>query len=287
MAPLAGLSGLYGIENQATGVTDAGVLEAHAAPGTPDSTHATPGDSAGQLYPAGFGVGYNATAYPTEISRNGQTGEFYEASGYELDETPSTHSAPWPRGIVQDSYETPGMLAVVSEQIGIPHAIDQGGPSAFNENSMVAHAEPTNYTTDRYDAPNTNILASNIPGQLRGAGTGGGGQASKDVDQGYGQLNTLDEFQRGHSIRRVQHDSLVFDYTALNGGKRPFIPRTDLGVQPAFDGPDSPYNEIQGGISGANLPDRTGGATFPTPYEPIPDPTVAPSYANDDDVWAY
>ena len=85
----------------------------------------------------------------------------------------------------------------------------------------------------------------------------------------------------------MQHDKLHFDYTDLNGGARPFIPRTDLGIQPAFDGPDSPYNDVQGGIDGSFTPDRQGGATFPTPSIPVPDPTVAPSYSNADDIWAY
>jgi hypothetical protein len=288
MAPLAGLSGLYGVENDATGVTDEGVLESHAAPGTPDSAHATWGDSANQSYPAGYGVGYHATAYPQELStEDRQTGEFYDAAGVEQDETPNVHSAPWPRGIIQDSYADAGMLALASDQMNIPHGINQGGPRAYNQFSQVAREEPTNYTTDRYDAPNTNVLAENIPGQLRGSGAGGGGQAGKDTSQGYGQLNSIDEFTKGHSIRRVQHDPLHFDYTALNGGERPFIPRMALGIQPTFDGPDSPYNEVQGGIDGSFLPDRQGGATFPTASVPIPDPTVAPSYTDTEDVWSW
>lgn len=288
MAALAGLSGLYGVQNDATGVSDEGVLESHAAPGTPDKIHAIPGDSADQSYPAGWGVGYKATAYPQEIStEDRQTGEFYDAVGVNQDETPTVHGTPWPRGIIQDSYENTGMLAVAGEQMNIPHAINQGGPEAYNQFSQVGRESPTDYTTDRYDAPNTNVLATNVPGQLRGAGMGGGGQASKDTSQGYGELNTIDEFTKGHSIRRVQHNPLHFDYTALDGGDRPFIPRMALGIQPTFDGPDSPYNDVQGGIGGSFQPDRQGGATFPTASVPIPDPTVAPSYIDAEDVWSY
>jgi hypothetical protein len=288
MAGLAGLSGLYGVENDATGVSDEGVLESHAAPGTPDTSHATPGDSSGQTYPAGYGLGYHGTAYPQEIStEDRQTGEFYDAMGVDQDETPNTHSAPWPKGIIQDSYGETGQLSTASEQMSIPHAINRGGPQAYNQFSPTGREEPTNYTTDRYDAPNTNILADGVPAQLRGSGAGGGGQAGKDTSQGYGQLNSIDEFTRGHSIRRVQHDPLHFDYTALDGGERPFIPRPPLGVQPSFNGPDSPYNDVQGGIGGSFQPDRQGGATFPTASVPIPDPTVAPSYVNEEDVWSY
>src|ERR1700749_4828515 len=145
MPPLAGLSGLYGVENQATGVTDEGVLESHAIPGGIDAAHAQPGDTSGESYPAGFGVGYKATAYPTQITRETQTGEFYDAAGVMGDETPTTHSAPWPKGIIQDSYSETGQLAVASEQMTIPHAINQGGPQALNQFSPVGREEPTNY----------------------------------------------------------------------------------------------------------------------------------------------
>lgn len=283
MPALAGLSGLYGTGKPA-GMTDVGVLESRAIPGGLDPMHSHPGDTTGEAYPAGFGAGYKATAYGPDVEVDSQTGEFYDSSfSGGQDRTPSSHSSSWPRGIIQDSYDTPGTLALVNEQMRIPHAIDKGAVNAYTTYSPVGREIPAHYTTDRYDAPNATVLSTTIPGQLRSSSSGG--QAAKDSVQALGALNDLPEFQMGHSIRRVQHDTLHWDYSTLHGGPRPFYPRTPV-VQPAFDGPDSPYGPVQGGIDGSFAPDRTGGATFPTPYPPIPDPTVAASYT-DNDSWAY
>jgi hypothetical protein len=184
------------------------------------------------------------------------------------DRTPTAHDSPYPRGILQQSWDTPDALADAGQQIRSLHAADKGGPRAYTGSDPAGREVPSHYTTARYGAPNDTLLAS-VPGQL--AGTGGTG---KDTSQGFGQLNpTNDEFRRGHSIRRVQHDPVPFDYTNTHGsGIRPFMGRIPI-AQARFDGPDSPYAQ-QGGIDGAQVMMRSGGATPPTAYTAPPDPEM-------------
>jgi hypothetical protein len=180
------------------------------------------------------------------------------------------------------------------------HGTEQGGSIMFNRNDRTGHEEPTNYTTDDYVAPNQSMLAS-VPGQLKGAngsssgmlggggsGHGNAGGSAADPDQGYGVVNSLPEFNAGHSIRRVQHDHMPWDYTLLHGEQSvPFLGRHEIVGQANFDGPDSPYYG-QGNISGGLIP-WEGRIGDPTEYVQPPEPTVLPANQSDDssDVFAW
>ena len=276
-SPLSGLSGLYGNESPDPNQTfDEGVLEAHGS--AVDSSHGDPGNQTpGQLPYAGTTYGQpnqDVQGFTPDYSMRGVGG---------LDQTPSSHANPYPRGIIQQSWDDPDAVARAGVQASELHGIDQGGPRSVLGWSQAGREIQTNYTTDRYDAPNTNDLSSDVPGQLRGTGPMG-----KDTTQGYGKLNPSDpEWQKGHSIRRVQHDKMPMDYTNTHGsGPRPFLGRTPI-AQARFDGPDSPYFSA-GSIDGAQVMMRSGGATDPTPYEPPPDPTIASGLpAGPPSPWAY
>jgi hypothetical protein len=169
------------------------------------------------------------------------------------------------------------------------HGRDLGGVAHFAAHSPAGHEEDTHYTTDDYVAPNDNILSDDLAGQLKGnggySGTGTGG-GNADPTQGYGVLNTMTEFNAGHSIRRVQHDSAHFDFTNTHGTQKvPFYGRHPVQQMP-LDGPDSPYFE-QGDIDGGQVV-WEGRIGYPTPYEQPVEPTIVPAQASaSDDVWAW
>lgn len=280
MAPLKGLSGLYADPQDTTDYFDEGVLEAKA--NAPDSDHSDYGSQSN---------GYSGTV-PTESPFGGQQvydgwdaadaeefgGRGFRVAGTAIEQTPETHSSPYPRGIIQPSWENPDAWADVGEQIASLHSQDLGGPKFYNGNAPAGHEEPTDYTTNRYDAPNENYLAD-TPGQIRGtgfdAGRGGYGGGNADTTQGYGVLNSLPEFQMGHSIRREQHDSAVFDYTNTHGEQHvPFMGRHPVEQMP-LDGPDSPYFD-NGSIDGANVV-WEGRIGDPTVYTQPPEPTTLPA----------
>lgn len=295
MAALQGLSGLYPDPQDTTDYMDEGVLEAHAAPGTPVSDHS----EYGSQY-----LGYSGTI-PTESPfspmsvYDGWSGSndfpmnTFNVPGDEDDHTPTTHASPYPRGILQMSWASPDEAALNNVQAQELHGPDLGGVKFYQMTAPAGHEEDTHYTTDRYDAPNDNYLAPEAAGQLKpgwgNTGTGGGGKSSgggsnADVTQGYGELNTLPEFQMGHSIRRVQHDSAVFDYTNTHGEQNvPFQGRHPVEQMP-FDGPDSPYFE-SGSIDGANVV-WEGRIGDPSPYEQPAEPAIGPALTSQD-VWAY
>jgi hypothetical protein len=211
---------------------------------------------------------YAGTSYGAEVP-TGFTPDYSMRGIGGLDQTPSKHSNPYPRGIIQRSWDDPDAVARNGVQAAELHGTDQGGPRAFGGFNPAGREESTDYTTDRYAAPNDNALDSNVPGQIRGTG-----YALTDTSQGYGKLNNLDEFQRGHSIRRVQHDRMPQDMTNTRGGQDgPFLGRIPI-AQARFDGPDSPYYSA-GAIDQAQVMMRSGGASDPTPYQPPPDPTIA------------
>jgi hypothetical protein len=171
------------------------------------------------------------------------------------------------------------------------HSEGFGGAQFFNQNQLTGHEEETHYTTDDYIAPNDSNLARVTQGQLKpGSGWnsqgGNSGGSNADPDQGYGVVNTMQEFNAGHSIRRVQHDSAVFDYTNTHGEQNvPFMGRHPVEQMP-LDGPDSPYYQ-QGSIDGANTP-WEGRIGYPTPYEQPAEPTIIPApsdYGSDVFAW--
>jgi hypothetical protein len=288
MAALQGLSGLYPDPQDITDVMDEGVLEAGA--NDPHPEHGQYGSQS---------VGYSGTV-PTQSpysefavydgwdrdDTEQYGGMGYNIPGTEANATPVTHSSPYPRGIIQYSVNDENALARAGEQVMLLHSTDLGGPRSYNAHSPAGHEEITHYTTDNYVAPNDNVLSSDLAGQLRGSdGHGIGSHA--DPTQGYGFLNTMTEFNSGHSIRRVQHDTVHFDYTNTHGETAvPFYGRHPVEQMP-LDGPDSPYFE-QGDIDGANVP-WEGRIGYPTPYEQPAEPVIvaAPADTSDNDVWAW
>jgi|HubBroStandDraft_2_1064218.scaffolds.fasta_scaffold34984_6 hypothetical protein len=291
MAPLQGLSGLYADPQDTTDVMDEGVLEAHAAPGTPYAGHSQYGSQSD---------GYSGTVpdhqpyAPQEVYdgwNRADTLQYggigYPETGQEIDRTPWTHVSPYPRGIIQQSWDNPDALARYGVQQTELHGPDLGGVARFSIHSPAGHEEDTHYTTDDYVAPNENVLSSDVAGQLKAGwpnGATGHGAGNADTTQGYGVLNTLPEFQAGHSIRRVQHDTVHFDFTGTHGEQEvPFQGRHPVQQMP-LDGPDSPYFE-QGDIDGANIV-WEGRIGYPTPYDQPAEPTVVAAAAYPD-VWAW
>jgi hypothetical protein len=309
--PLQGLAGLYGPQTDSTDTQymDEGVLEARAAPGTA-TTH---GEWGSQTFGYGGTVPTDPQTDPSQAVYDASAGSeedqywsndfTYETTA--IDHTPTTHDAEWPRGIPQEGFaslSTPGGLEIAGAQMQALHGTNLGGVNHNVLNAPAGHEEATSYTTDDYMAPNENILGSAI-GQLRGAngsssglvggggsGHGNAGGSAADPDQGYGVVNTLPEFNAGHSIRRVQHDRMPWDFTATHGEQEvPFLGRHDLVGQMDFNGPDSPYF-AQGSLGGPGLgvaaPMIYGD---PTEYIQPPEPTVlsAPQNGPDSDVYAW
>jgi hypothetical protein len=291
VAGLQGLSGLAGLQPdpQISGETfDEGVLEARSA-GPVNPEH---GEYGSQSY------GYSGTVpdaspfsgmpvYEGFDPDDGYSPRGAPTVGQPIDRTPNSHRAPYPRGIIQQSWDDPDALALAGEQIAETHDTDLGGPRFFNGFSPVGREEPSHYTTDRYDAPNENYLSPDTPGQLRGNGgngSNGHGQGNADTTQGYGVLNTTPEFQMGHSIRRVQHDTVHFDYTNTHGEQDvPFQGRHPVQQMP-LDGPDSPYFD-NGDIDGANIP-WEGRIGDPSPYVQPVEPTIGTA-PDSQDVYAW
>lgn len=295
MSPLGGLKGLYADPQDTTDVMDEGVLEAKA-----NALHPSHSETGVQAY------GYSGTV-PSEApfgafavydgwdsadaAQYGRIG--FDAPGEALDVTPTTHSSPYPRGLIQQSWDDIDALARVGEQIADLHALDLGGPRQNLGFSPVGREQPTHYTTDRYDAPNQTYQAPDLPGQIRtgfsygggsaNAGANGGG-SNADTVQGYGQLNPLGEFQMGHSIRRVQHDHMPWDYTNTHGEQNVPFPGRHPVQQMPLNGPDSPYFEM-GNIDGANIP-WEGRIGYPTPYQQPSEPTIVDA-SHSSDVWAW
>lgn len=284
--PLSGLSGLYGnMDPDPNQTFDEGVEEAHA--NDPHPGHATYGsNSPGELPYSGtsYGPAGQSLAAGDSFSPFTQLG-----TDEPLDLTPTSHRTPYPRGIRQQSWDTPDGLADAGTQMRQLHGTDQGGPRKFNAFAPGGLQDGGNdVTVDRYGSPDDHVLSANIPGQIRGAGQGGvGSMSGKDSVQGYGSLNNAagDEFSHGHSMRYVGHSSLAFDRTGTGApDARPFLGKLP-NAQARFDGPDSPYYDA-GGIDHVQVMMRSGGASFPSPYTPPPDPTVLPAMVVTDSPFA-
>lgn len=291
MAPLQGLKGLYAQPDpqDTADLMDEGVLESQA--NSLDEEHGQYGSQA---------VGYSGTV-PLESPFGPLAvydgwdqadtlqygGMGFPVPGEDIDQTPVTHVSPYPRGIIQQSWGNPDAAALVGEQMMELHRPELGGTIHKIAYSPAGREEQTHYSTDEYIAPNENYLSPGVPGQLRSAGSRSGngyGAGNADPTQGYGVLNTLTEFNAGHSIRRVQHDRMPWDFTNTHGEQNvPFYGRHPVG-QMSLDGPDSPYF-AQGDIDGANIV-WEGRIGYPTPYVQPAEPTIIPATPQDD-VWAW
>jgi hypothetical protein len=292
VAPLQGLTGLYGDPQDTTDIMDEGVLEARANPLVTD--HSEYGSQSNGYQ----GTVPSASPFSDMAVYDGWTyedtmqfgGGGYNVGGMATDQTPETHSSPYPRGIIQPDWSNPSAYADAAQQMQELHGTDFGGVKFMTGHAPSGHEEETHYTTNRFDAPNENYLSA-APDQLKpsfGHGASGGsglGGGNADPTQGYGVLNTLPEFQMGHSIRREQHDSAHFDYTNTHGEQNvPFYGRHPIQQMP-LDGPDSPYF-AQGSIDGANIP-WEGRIGDPTAYVQSPEPDIAPAAPDGPDLYAW
>lgn len=291
MARLEGLTGLYGAQDQAAaGYVDEGALQAYEQSIPYKDAHAKPGDTSGQTYPAGWGLGYSGQGtYADNVS--GQIAEYTDIPYYVLptdpeaviDRTPSSHGGLYPRPeATQISTLHPDEMAVIGTQARLLHGLDQGGVNAFMDGAG-GHEEETHWTVDRYESPDDVQMGRNSLGQIKPMG-GGGHLGAADVVQGYGRLNDNPEFQHGHSIRYVQHDTVHFDHTLSNGSEGTWLGRHPVGTATSFDGPDSPYGAMGDNRTGLMRAEKRG---YPTEYQQAPNPTVlqvAPGPQND--VWA-
>lgn len=280
MARLAGLTGLNASSDQIQ-YDDAGVLEAHGGP--VDESHGG-GDPGGLNYPAAYGTGWKADPYFPDYELLGENVSSAPlADGVPVDRTPNSHRAPYPRGIIQTDNDLESYQRfAVDRQIQRKelHGKDLGGPKKFNHLDPAGREVESHYTTDRYDAPNTNILSDNVPGQIRGTGAG-----LKGTDQGFGALNDNPEFQTGHSIRRVQHDTLHWDRSLSPNAVAPQVFRGKFPVREAAFDTDSPYEQMGDTSTGQQVMERRG---YPTPPLPPSQPVVIPSSSDGSaDVWAY
>lgn len=302
---MQGLTGLYGNpsgqSSPPTDYMDEGVLEARAAPGTATS-HSEYGNQTfgyGGTVPTDPQTNPSQAAYDAGTDQDSMWGyDFFNFEG-PVNRTPTTHDVAWPRGIPQTgvaSLSTPGGLEEWGETIPVLHGHDLGGVSGMVRVAPAGHEEATHYTTEDFTAPNENILAK-APGQLRGAnasssglaggggsGHGNAGGSAADPDQGYGVVNSLPEFNAGHSIRRIQHDRMPWDFTLTHGEQEvPFYGRHQIVGQANFDGPDSPYFG-QGNISGGQIP-WEGRIGDPTEYVQPPEPTILPAANQQSDAY--
>ncbi len=286
---LLGLTGLYPDPQDTTDVMDEGVLESKA--NVPDPEHGQYGSQAlgySGVIPAEspFSPMSVYDGYDPEYA-NVYGDRDYLVQGEAHDLTPTTHASPYPRGIIQQSWDRPDVLAVVGEQMSQLHSPDYGGVEMLTRKDPAGHEENTDYTTDNYIAPNENYLAP-VAGQLRtqnGRGGGGYNGGNADPTQGYGVLNTLPEFNAGHSIRRVQHDRMPWDFTNTHGEQDvPFYGRHPVGQMP-LDGPDSPYFQ-EGDINGANVV-WEGRIGDPSPYQQPPEPAFSVPDNSEPDVFAW
>jgi len=291
--PLKGLTGMYGDPQDTVDTMDEGVLEAKA-----NALHPDHGSYGSQAY------GYSGTvpdaspfggmtSYDAGMSGDDYSPLPYDASGRMQadgpdDLTPGTsHNAAYPRGIVQPSWDTPGVDYLDGEAMRIIHGTDLGGPEFYVNTAIADNIAGTDWTVDRYDSPDDVALSKSNPGQLKGssASNTGRGGGSADVVQGYGVANTMEEFSHGHSMRYVQHDKMPQDYTNTHGEQDvPFMGKHPINQQPTYLGPDSPYFEM-GDTDGANIV-WEGRIGDPSPYVQPPEPTIGNSPVPED-VWAY
>lgn len=285
--PLQGLTGMYGDPQDTVDLMDEGVLEAHANPLHPD--HGSYGSQAyGYSGTVPLASPFAGTSYDGGMSGQDYTETFYDSPGNPDDQTPTSHAAAYPRGIIQPSWDAPGIDYLDGEAMREVHGADLGGPEFYVNSAIADNLAGTDWTVDRYESVADNILAKSNPDQLRSTGSmsqTGKGAGGADVDQGYGHANSLPEFASGHSIRYVQHDKMPQDYTNTHGEQDvPFWGKHPINQQPNWTGPDSPYFEM-GDTDHAQIP-WEGRIGDPSPYVQPAEPTVGPQLTSED-VWAY
>lgn len=251
MAPLGGLSGLYGAGGP-YGVT-----------GPPLWNMGKPADPRHGIEHAGSVPTLRQYRFPDYGSElDAETLPPMDVPGGDVyDHTPASHAAPWPAGIPFDQ-------STWGDAAHELHGHDLGGV----EFHIKGH-EPREigYTSGRFENPNVNDLSGNVPGQLRGGGV--------DVTQGYGHPNS-GVFGRGNQFRRVASEGILFDRTLHHAGERPFL-GANVPHQVRYDGVDSPYGAY-GDTSQLGIRDTPH--SDPTPYEQPANPRVAPVAPDYNDV---
>lgn len=295
MPPLSGLKGLIPDPQITNQVMDEGVLESkanapHADHGSFGSQHlgysgAVPTQNPYSGFPVydGWNTALSAGEFgPTEFTQYGMRGQ-----DDPIDLTPTTHSSPTPRIGLSSmiAWDNPNGAALVGDQMQQLHGPEFGGTVLKIEFDPTGREEVTHYTTEDFAAPNESYL-STASGQIKsgtlggGGASGGGGRSGSggggsnaDPDQGYGVNNSMERFNTGHSIRRIQHDRMPWDFTNTHGEQNvPFMGRHPVEQMP-LNGPDSPYFEA-GSIDGAQLP-WEGRIGDPTYYVQPPEVTVS------------
>jgi hypothetical protein len=243
-APLSGLTGLYGpSDNEPHGQTG----RDRDQQGTPaDPRHAVWGDASHELPYAG-------TAYAPELPWD-QSWDSEPDPGQIQNTTPTSHAAPYPRGVEED-------LVTYADQMGIIHGLDQGGPARL---VRAGEPYPTHVDSGYHDSPDRSGLATDVPGQLR---------SGKDLDQGYGRPNGHG-FNLGHAFRRWFKDPVPLDRTLSVPAERPFYGKHPV-WQARYDGPDSPYGAAGDTSQGMAMADTPYG--YPTAYQGPRDPVVLPT----------
>jgi hypothetical protein len=220
----------------------------------PDPSHHTPGDSSAQ------GHDYEGTRYPVVVDHDDEV-ESTPPPGEVADRTPDSHAAPYPVGLTHDPL-------IAAEQMRVLHGLDLGAADPIARGVGLQY--PVVLDTAFENSPNTTVLATGVPAQLR---------TGHDIDQGRGWDPGFG-FAFGHLLRRVFKDAVPIDRTGTVHGERPFWGAHPV-AQARFDGPDSPYGESGDTSQGMKLaPTRVG---YATPYLQPPNPTMSPTTQYDDE----
>lgn len=264
MAPLAGLADLYG--QSAAGRTGAGALESQGT--VADAAHGQWGDSAG--YPQ-YAAPYPSTGqnpYAPDWAMIGDAPPLAPVGDHPHDQTPISAAAPYPRTVPEDSElrNPDAQWRAQVESVDL-HGVYLGG--IYQNEAPGGRETPTSWD-QRYQVSDGSTELEQVPGQIRGAGTG------NDVAQGFGTANRFG-FDAGHLQYLAQTDPVPGNFQWLEAGERPFIVPA-AGVQATFSGPDSPYGAL--GDTTQDMHQGTDGAaveSYPTAYQAPPDPVVLPA----------
>lgn len=276
MAPLPGLTGLNQI---ALPVDTQAILEqqgviADPSHGGPPYTGQSP--QFAPPYPSSGQAAYGPSGLESPL------GSYVLPPGdHQIDATPVTHAGPWPKGVGDGDPKGPENWEYQQVMADI-HSQDLG---AVRANTQLPGVDKGSYDNTYIESEGSALLEA-VPGQIKGAGAG------KDVIQGYGKN---DDYGYGgmHVLHRTQKDSVPYNFQWLDPSERPFIVNNISGIQPTFNGPDSPYAE-QGDTTQGMGQSAQGAAvlTDPTPYEAPSSPGYDPSspdaaITGNTDSWAW